>query len=405
MKKNKNIILFFASDFISGFAISMSLISFNWIMLQQTQSNIQVSYLTTINILSSFLFSIVGGMLTDRYKRKPLLSASYILSAFILLLIFGFIQLFGFNTIYLYFCSIINGAIWSVYLLISKSLLQELINERSDFIKGTSFIEISLQAGTLSAGFFSGILLKYIGLSMILMLNIIAFFICSLLINNINYIPAVDTNKNTKSSNITNIIDGYKYLLSNNIIFLIGIISVIPLTVTALFNVILPGFVYEQLNGDSFTYGFSDMLYGVGAIISGILITRIAENSNKQKRIYIAFISAIFIFTPMFFKNSIRLFGVCCLIFGIANVYIKIVCNAQIMTVVSPVYMGRFLSMITAISLLMQTAGTLIIGYVIDQIGPIYGFLSIAIILVLGLLIYIYMDQLLNKMRSMKELS
>jgi MFS family permease len=72
-----NGILFYCSDLISGFAISMTLISLNWVILQKTQSSMHVSYLTITNILSSFIISIFGGILTDRYERKRILSCNY----------------------------------------------------------------------------------------------------------------------------------------------------------------------------------------------------------------------------------------------------------------------------------------------------------------------------------------
>lgn len=392
----KNEILFFSSDLISGFAISMTLISLNWDILQKTQSGLQVSYLTITNIFTSFIISLFGGIIVDRYERKKILSGSYFFSAVTLIVILILMHFFGVQIIYLYLCSIVNGAIWSIYLLNSKSFLQELLNG-GDFIKGTSFIEITLQIGTLSAGFFTGILLKYMGISKILFLNVFAFLICSALIRGIHHTSVANTLEKKQVTVHQSFSEGLHYMLSNKTSFVIGIISTIPLVVVALFNVVLPAFVVEGLNGDSFVYGFSDMIYGIGAILAGVLVNCTSRKSKGYKSIYLAFIVAMIIYAPINQLKSIGWFLVCCFLFGIANTYIKIVCNVRLMEYVPPKYMGRFLSTITALSLLMQSVGAITTGYLIDSKGSGYGFFVISIILLVGLIIHLHVELIKDK--------
>lgn len=386
--KNKNMSYFLTSDLLSGFAIGMSLMGSGWFVMDQTQSSLQVGYLSTLNVLSSFIVSLFAGILTDKYERKKLMQISYLLGAFLLSIIFIMFVFFDFHISFIYLCSIINGAIWSIYLSSSKSLLQEILPKQS-ITQGNSLIEISLQFGTLSAGLVSGIIFRFSGFMLILFFNIAAFLGCFLLLNQIKYqstiIPATEKEPVLKSY-----LKGLVYLVSDKKIFLTGIVSIVPLTVTTFFNVVLPGYVYNALDSDSFTFGMGDMLYGIGALIAGLLVPFACKKLNKQMVIYISFYIASLAFIPLFFKESISIFFMCCFIFGISNVFIKIIANAQLMSVITPAFMGRSIGAVTGVSLLVQSFGSLAIGTVVDNYGNQYGFISIIVVLLLGLLIYFY---------------
>ena len=384
----KNMTLFFCSDLISGFTISIFLISLNWVILQETESALQVSYLMLLNACAGFIISLVGGIIVDRYERKKILYASYFVSAIFLSLIVMLIHWFGIQVMYLYLCSIMNGALWSIYLLTSKSFLQELLNE-SDIAKGMSFIEISLQMGTILAALFAGILLKYLSISKILILNVVAFLICGLLIEKIEYIPKVSTNRRKKSG-ISHFLKKYEYGAERKTNFIMGVMSVIPLTAAAVFSTISPVFVYETLKADSIIYGFSDMLYGIGAISVGFLVARVSKKSDGHIWMIMSIIIAMVIYMPLVRVNSTLLFLGGCFVFGNANTYIKVVFNIRIMRCIPSENMGRFLSMVTAVSLALQSIGVWITGYLMDIKGGKYGFFVLSTVMLVGLIFYFY---------------
>ena len=64
----------------------------------------------------------------------------------------------------------VNGIGWTVYMSASRSLVQELL-PKEDLLNGNSLIEISLQVGMFVAGGVSGVLYKFYGFEVILILN------------------------------------------------------------------------------------------------------------------------------------------------------------------------------------------------------------------------------------------
>ncbi|MFC6169224.1 MFS transporter [Loigolactobacillus jiayinensis] len=64
---------------------------------------------------------------------------------------------------------------------------------------------------------------------------------------------------------------GLKYIGKHKMILNIGLLSILPLIVTQLFNVSSPDYVSSVLKANSVVYGLADMGYGIGGLIAGLI--------------------------------------------------------------------------------------------------------------------------------------
>ena len=190
---------------------------------------------------------------------------------------------------YLYLFTIVNGIGWTVYMSASRSLVQELL-PKEDLLNGNSLIEISLQVGMFVAGGVSGVLYKFYGFEVILILNAAAFVISSLFLYRIRYTP-VAVEKNKRESFYINFKEGLNYLRERPAVFLLGVASIIPMVSAMVFNVVLPGYVSGPVNGDSVVFGLSDMFYGIGGLVSGFVAASLAKRLSNTKAIVLLFSS------------------------------------------------------------------------------------------------------------------
>ncbi|MNN73987.1 Major Facilitator Superfamily protein [compost metagenome] len=133
----------------------------------------------------------------------------------------------------------------------SRSLVQEIVPE-NDFIHGNSLIEISLQVGMFVAGALSGILYKYVGFELILFLNALAFIAASFFLSRMQHTPLKLNNEGERFFETFK--KGFSYLLERPYIFLLGVVSIIPLVSTMVYNVVLPGYVSIAVGGDSVVF-------------------------------------------------------------------------------------------------------------------------------------------------------
>ncbi|WP_436672181.1 MFS transporter [Lactiplantibacillus plantarum] len=371
---------FFLADIISGFGVGLTTVGANWYMLQSTHSNKLVGMYLTVNVLAGFLMSPLAGSLTDRFSRKQVILWTFLGRALPMSLIALVIGYSGFNLWAMYGLAILTGAGWITYMAASRSYVQALLPEE---LLGTanSFIEVSLQVGMFAAGAISGIILNYTGFMIILVINIIMFFVAVLLVAAIKADSPVNKGINEESAGFSN---GLEYIWKHKSILSMGIISILPLIVTQLFNVSSPDYVSTVLRANSVVYGFVDMGYGIGGLAAG-LITGYLINHFKNKNIIVFFFTLATIgLLTLYWTHVIPLTYVCTFSLGLSNSALRVVINTVLMHRVDKKFMGRATSIWNGTAQLIEVFASTLMGVANDKFGANIGFLWMAVIMLIG---------------------
>lgn len=386
---------FFLADIISGFGVGLTTVGANWYMLQATHSNKLVGMYLTVNVLAGFLMSPLAGSLTDKFSRKQVILWTFLGRALPMSLIAVVIGYAGFNLWAMYGLAILTGAGWITYMAASRSYVQAVLPEE---LLGTanSFIEVSLQVGMFAAGAISGIILNYTGFMIILVINIIMFVAAVLLVAAIKADSPVNKGVNEESAGFSN---GLAYIWKHKSILSMGIISILPLIVTQLFNVSSPDYVSTVLRANSVVYGFADMGYGVGGLAAG-LITGYLINHFKNKNIIVFFFTLATIgLLTLYWTHVIPLTYVCTFGLGLSNSALRVVINTVLMHRVDKKFMGRATSIWNGTAQLIEVFASTLMGVANDKFGANIGFLWMAVIMLIGA-VWSYMMLNTTKLRS-----
>lgn len=387
--KQRNFRHYSFADIISGFGVGMSTIGANWYLMDQTNSITAIGFMLSLNVIAGFLISAFVGTLIDKWNRKTIILWANGIRAIALLIITGAFVWTGFRIEYLYAFAIINGMGWTVYMTASRSLVQEILSEK-DLINGNSLIEISLQVGMFMAGALSGVLYKFVGFEIILLLNAIAFIVSSFFLSRIQYTPIPF--ENDKESFFATFKNGLTYLAERPFIFLLGIVSIIPLVSTMIYNVVLPGYVSNTVQGDSVVFGLSDMFYGIGGLLSGFIAAPLAKKISQHGTILLFFMISVLSLLAVAFNHLILLLYLGSVLIGLTNSSLRILMTTTLMESVSKFYMGRATSVWMAISLLLQTLSATGLGLVIDRFSPGAGFICMSGLMFIGLIVFFVMN-------------
>ncbi len=384
--KNAQFRNFLISDVISGFGVGMATIGANWYVMTETGSNQYVGFLLTFNVLAGFLVSPLAGIITDRFDRKKVILWTYVLRAVLLALLAVLFMVRGFSIPLMYGFAVINGIGWTIYVAASRSLVQEILPEKV-LVNGNSFIEISLQVGMFSAGALSGVIYKFYGFEVILIINIAVFLISAAVLAAVHYPSIVHTQAEGKQESFRQSFRaGLAFLWQRQTIFLLGVISIVPLAVTMLYNVVLPAYVNITLQSDSIVFGLSDMFYGIGGLISGFLVSLLIVNLSNKQLVYLFFALAVVNLFALYANPYVWLVYVGSFLLGLCNSSLRIVMNTLLMENVQKVFMGRAMAVWTGLSLLIQAGGSSGIGLIIDRFGASYGFLIMSVMMAVGLI-------------------
>ncbi|WP_424349655.1 MFS transporter [Latilactobacillus sp. 5-91] len=370
---------FFLADIISGFGVGLTTVGANWYVLQSTQSNKLVGMYLTVNVLAGFLMAPFAGTLTDRFSRKKVILWTFWGRTVPMILIAIVISYLGFSMWAMYGLAILTGTGWITYMAASRSYVQAILPK--DLLgAANAFIEVSLQVGMFAAGAISGIVLNYTGFLTILIVNIVMFLIASILVASIK----VDDRVASQGENTSGFLAGVRYIVKHKVILSMGIISILPLIVTQLFNVSSPDYVLTILKANSVVYGIADMGYGIGGLIAG-LITGILINKFTEKNIVVFFFSfASAALLSLYFTHIVSLTIACTFILGLSNSSLRVVINTVLMERVEKQYMGRVTSIWNGTAQLVVVFASTFMGMANDEFGANVGFLWMAIIMIIG---------------------
>lgn len=346
--KIKNFRLFFLAEIISAFGVGISTVEANWYLIDKTNDSQLLGIMLALNVLSGFLASPIIGGLADKYNRRNIILITYLLQVILYLLIVIALLMIGFETYLVIGFAIVNGIGWTTYMATSRSLVKQILKP-DQYTDANSLLEISLQTGMFIAGGLSGILYEINGFTLIIAMTIMMFLISIFMLFRLHVDKPTHSEEESTNSLLQEYLLGWKFLKDNMMIFIFGVISIIPMVFTMIFNISLPGYVYNVLKLSSVQFGFSDML--LGSFILGYSISSI--------RIYM---------------------------------------NTAIMNTVSDKYVGRSFTIWTSISLLLQSFIAPFLGRWINEINDKFGFY---IILILSLLIFVTL-LLVNKTDKIK---
>lgn len=402
MKRNKNFLNYSVADIVSGFGTGMSFIGLNWYVLQMSGKSSSVGLFMSINLFSGLLAFIFSGTAADRYSRRNILIFSNFFRGALTVLVVAILALGFTNSIVIYSIAVFNGLGWGLYMPSSRGLVHELL-EKNDIVEGNAILEISLQIGMFLSGGASGFVFKWIGIKGILIIDAITYFIAVILLFNIKYKQVVA--EDSDSSFFTQFSNGFRYLKNNKVLFALGVLSMLPSVITVSTNVALPGYIMNHLHGTTIAFGISDMSYGIGAFISGLIVSEILKKVSRQKAVNSLFLLSSAVLFLLFTNNF--MYGLFLLYFtlGLSNTILKITLSSVLMEHTIKEQFGRAMSVWLSISSLLQICFSFIIGKVMDKVPANYGYFVLAIGMFTGFVFYIITLYLVSEKASENYLS
>ncbi|ANK63573.1 MFS transporter permease [Loigolactobacillus backii] len=178
---------------------------------------------------------------------------------------------------------------------------------------------------------------------------------------------------------------GLKYVLHNRLVLIVGLLSILPLIVTQLFNVSSPDYVATILRSNSVAYGFADMSYGIGGLVSGLLMANILKKFKKKMITITLFGLVVLALIALFLGHQISLMYAASFLIGLANSSLRIVLNTILMTHIDGQFMGRATSLWNGLAQFIEIFASTYIGILNDSYGANYGFLCMAFIMAIGM--------------------
>jgi len=361
----------------------------SWVIYDLTHSTFMLGLTLFVSQFPSFLFSLLGGVVSDRYNRFKVLLGTQIASMLQASVLAIFILAGHYAVWEILTLSVVLGVINAFDVPARQAMVYEMIDDKKDLPNAlalnSSMVNLSRLIGPAIAGF----VLENLGDGACFLLNALSFIavIGSLLLMKLpKYIEQAHT-KNV----LGELREGMVYLKKvPSIAFVILMMGLISLFVLP-YSTLLPVYAKDIFKGTASTFGILDSVIGLGAFSGAIFLASLKTGSNLKKILAIntlVFGLGLILFS---YEKNYPLALVFATVAGFGMMSQITVSNTLIQTTVEPQMRGRIISFFAMAFFGMQPIGGLLIGSVSKWIGTPNMMLAEGIIaLLIGVLHFRY---------------
>ncbi|HCU05901.1 MAG TPA: hypothetical protein DIC51_06475 [Coxiellaceae bacterium] len=396
---NKNFWILRFSELAALFGNQLALIAISFYVLNHGGHAIQISYIFMPAFIMGLVCSLVLAPLADQCDRKHFIIIGSFFKSIAWLVIVFFIftnktSVFIFSGLFM--LSGVGGAMITAG---SSGFLPDIVDNKQlqkafQVITGTDSI-IKILGGS-----FAGTLVGFLGIPVALCINFLAFLSagCSVI-----FIKPFNSKKNLRLNQfswtvITNAIkkwprhffQGFSFMMqSRSLVVMVFALVVLQFIISPL-QIALPLFVKMHLKESSRFLGFLMSAEGVGAILSSIMLGKMATLFSKDAIITMGFVmTALGILTfSLHLDKWIYLFSLTLASMGI-NLS-SMIFNSALMSHIQGDYRSRFFTLLFFIENSMVPVSLILAGYLIDKWGVSRFFSLIGFLLLLVSLLFFY---------------
>ncbi|OOQ61340.1 MFS transporter [Mucilaginibacter pedocola] len=365
--RSRNYRLFFAGQSISLIGTWMQKTAVSWVVYTLTHSTFMLGLTLFASQFPSFVLSVWGGVVSDRYNRFRVLLGTQVASMIQAILLTILIFTKNYQVWEILALSVMLGVINAFDVPARQSLVYEMVEDKADLPNALALNSSMVNLSRLIGPGIAGIALEKLGDDICFAINAASFIavIGSLVMMKLPKEKAVPHTKNA----FVELKEGFEYIRQTPslrfIIMMLGLISLFVLP----FSTLIPFYAQDVFKGTASTFGVIDSAIGLGAFSGAIFLASQKTGADLRKILFIntiVFGTGLILFSH---EHNYALALVFVTIAGFGMMSQITVSNTLIQTTVAPDMRGRVISFYATAFFGMQPLGGLIIGSVSKWIG------------------------------------
>ncbi len=374
------------SSLTSAFAIQMQILARGWLIYDLTESELALTWVMLSFLLPSALFSLIGGVLSDRVRKKSIMLAAQCLNTAATFL-FGLIIFLDAITFwhFIYF-GMFNGTVMALSMPARTSILPDLVGRKSLVnamaLSSSTFnlarVAGPTVAGTLIALFAAGNTSSTYGVGLVFFV-ITGLHAVSIYCTHLLHYRGEPHRKVPKKVR-RDLTEGFIYIRRNRTLIGLVLMGLLPMTFGFSATFLMPAFNADMLQGDSTMLGYLVAAMGVGALIGSLTLARLGDVGHKGRLMFLtAYLWSIFIALfafsgiPWLALTFSALIGLFSSVMGSLNMSV-------VQLVVPPAMRGRMMAILWATHGLMPL-GMIPIGWLAEMWNISFALLISAVLL------------------------
>jgi MFS family permease len=378
---------YFSGQVVSLIGTWMQRTAVYWLVYTETNSTFMLGMAVFATQFPSFVFSIIGGVIADRYNRYRVLLITQFASLAQALLLTLLVFTGNYLTWHILALSVVLGIINAFDVPARQAMLYDMVQNKEHLPNAIALNSSMVHAARLVGPAIAGIVLEQLGTSVCFLINALSFVA---LIFALFFLRLPQFKKHEHQQNaITDLKNGFEYLRTtpsiSNVMLMLACVSLFSLPYITL----LPVYARDIFDGSASTFGYLNSAVGVGALAGAVFLASLKPGANLKK---VLFINTLLFGLGLIFFSHITSFPLALVLISVTGFGMMsqtTISNTLIQTTVAPAMRGRVLSYYAMAFFGMQPIGALLVGASSGYIGAPNTILIIGLVTLLIALIFL----------------
>ncbi|WP_076382343.1 MFS transporter [Filimonas lacunae] len=284
--RNRNYALFFCGQSISQIGTWMQRTAVSWVVYSITHSAYMLGLAVFAQQFPSFLFSLLGGIVSDRYNRRTILLITQTVSLLQSVLLAILTLTHQYAVWQILALSVLLGVVNAFDTPARQPMVHELVHNKEDISNALALNSAMVNIARLIGPALSGIVLQTFGAHTCFTLNAVSFLavITSLLLMKLPaFVPPA-----TKKKAVTELAEGFRYLRQTPRIGIIIIFTMCMGLLVLPYDTLMPVFAKVIFTGDALTFGYIASAVGLGSIVASFYLASLHKSANLTRILLIS---------------------------------------------------------------------------------------------------------------------
>lgn len=357
--------LFWFSQLISLSGTWMQSVAQGWLVYSLTKSPFYLGMVAAASTLPILLFTLIGGIAADRFRKRNLLIATQALSIIPALLL-GIFTDSGVITVYqVIFLAFFLGTINAFDMPARQSFVIEMVG-KGHLLNAIALNSAAFNGARLIGPVIAGLAIAYLGFPSCFYLNAASFIP---VIIALSMLKAKGDIRSTQEGFLRDLAEGFYFIKrQRNILYMIILIAVFSLFGIP-FTSFLPVFAEEIFNAGPTGLGLLVSATGLGALSAALML---AFKSDMKDKLRFMSLSGLCFSLALLFTSFSRVFAVSILLLIMAGwgiVSFLATANSFIQLSTPDNLRGRVMSVYSFVFLGFTPIGNFLMGIMSERIG------------------------------------
>lgn len=365
--QNKNYRILWTANVAAYISRAMQMTLLAWFVLVTTNSAWLVGLVGFFTSFPMFLLGLAGGILADSSDRKKILLTTQISNSVSVTMIIGLLYFDQANYWFAYISALVMGTAWALDMPSRRSLIHDFMGH-DRVTSAIALDSMGMSASLGIGGSLAGVLIKLIGIPGSHVAVLLFNFIAIKLIYKLN-VPVFRPVSRHRSTIISDLVSGFKYVASNSTLRSVIIITVLANLLLFPYLIMVPVIARNILGVGPGLMGLLQSTAGIGSILGAVTIASFPRVSYHG-RIFVSGTLLAFFALILFSQSTYYVYSLAVLLFmGIGISGFGAMQSSMTVLISRANMRGKSLGVVS-LAIGSGPFGSLLVGWLAERLGP-----------------------------------